>query len=313
MRYVVVLAIGLLAGWFGHELLVKPATPRAEPARPVAQAPAPLAAEPVPLPQAPSLPHEEEKVHAEEEEPASAAADPEADRLRELVLTQMKQWKAIAGMQAKQRAEGLLANLPFDAEREKRIQELLQKEAELQAERAALMMLGEEEMDPNAFQWFMGMPSELSPRLEGELATFLNDGEIQVLRAEVKRAHDRHMTDMADMQIGMMAIRDLSDDQKTRMREVFVGKDVVTEQFARFGEMAAALPGAAHHLIVTRTLEEAYGPVLRYFDPRARLITIEDAATDADGDHIVIKTNGQRIIVQAYENGLPIAAHGCTP
>ena len=237
MRYVVVLAIGLLAGWFGHELLVKPATPRAEPARPVAQAPAPLAAEPVPLPQAPSLPHEEEKVHAEEEEPASAAADPEADRLRELVLTQMKQWKAIAGMQAKQRAEGLLANLPFDAEREKRIQELLQKEAELQAERAALMMLGEEEMDPNAFQWFMGMPSELSPRLEGELATFLNDGEIQVLRAEVKRAHDRHMTDMADMQIGMMAIRDLSDDQKTRMREVFVGKDVVTEQFARFGEI----------------------------------------------------------------------------
>ncbi len=55
------------------------------------------------------------------------------------------------------------------------------------------------------------------------------------------------------------------------------------EEFARFGETAAALPGAAHHLIVTRTLEEAYGPVLRYFDPRARLITIEDAATDADG------------------------------
>jgi hypothetical protein len=55
------------------------------------------------------------------------------------------------------------------------------------------------------------------------------------VRAEVKRAHEQHMTDMADMQIGMMAIHDLSDDQRTRMREVFVGKDVVSEQFARLG------------------------------------------------------------------------------
>lgn len=37
------------------------------------------------------------------------------------------------------------------------------------------------------------------------------------------------------------------------------------------------------------------------------------AATDADGDHIVIRTNGQRTIVQAYENGKPFTAHGCTP
>jgi hypothetical protein len=55
------------------------------------------------------------------------------------------------------------------------------------------------------------------------------------------------------------------------------------EEFARFGETTAELPGATHDLIVTRTFEEAYGPVLRYFDPRARLVTIEDAATDADG------------------------------
>lgn len=176
-------------------------------------------------------------MHAEEEESAPAAKDPEMDAMREMIHSQSKVWKGWAGMQARQKAEALLANLPFDAEREKRIQELLQKEAELQAERAALMMLGEEEMDPDAFQWFMGMPEELSPRLEAELATFLSDGEIQILRAEVKRSHEKQMTDMADMQIGMMAIHDLSDDQKTRMREVFVGKDVMTEQFTRFGEI----------------------------------------------------------------------------
>jgi hypothetical protein len=154
-----------------------------------------------------------------------------------MILTQRKQWKAFAGMQARQKAELLLANLPFDAEREKKIQDLLQQEAELQAERAAAMMLGDEEMDPDAFQWFLGMGPELTPHLESELATFLNDGELQVVRAEVKRAHEKQMNDMADMQIGMMQIRDLSDDQRTRMREVFVGKDVMTEQFTRFGEI----------------------------------------------------------------------------
>jgi hypothetical protein len=235
MRYVLVLAIGLLAGWFGHETLVKPPTPRSDPARPVALAPP--APEPVPLPPAPTLPVEEEMVPAEEEEEVPEPPGTGADPLREMLQTQKASWKAMARMQAGQRAEMLLAGLPFDAEREKRIQDLLQKEAELQAERAIAMMLGDAEMDPSAFGWFMGMPAELSPEFEKELATFLNDGEIQVVRAEVKRAHEKQMTDMADMQIGMMSIHDLSDDQKTRMREVFAGKDVMTEQFTRFGEI----------------------------------------------------------------------------
>jgi hypothetical protein len=176
-------------------------------------------------------------VPAEEEGPPSAAPDLEEDRITELVRTQLPQWKAFARMQAGQRADALLASLPFDAATEKRIKELLQQEAELQAARASAMMLGEEEMDPAAFQWFMGIGPELTPGLERELATFLDDSGIAVVRAEVKRTHDKQMNDMADMQIGMMNIRDLSDDQKTRMREVFVGRDVMTEQFTRFGEI----------------------------------------------------------------------------
>jgi hypothetical protein len=140
-------------------------------------------------------------------------------------------------MQAAQKADALLDRLPFDAERERRIRELLEKEAALEVDRVIAMMLGEEEMDPDAFAWFFGVPPELSPRLEGELATFLNDGEIQVVRAEVKRTHERQVNDLADMQIGMMAIADLSDDQRTRMREIFVGKDVMTQQFTRFAEL----------------------------------------------------------------------------
>jgi len=242
MRYVLVLALGLLGGWFGHAVITRSPPPaRADKAaRPATPAPAATTAvaDPIPLPPAPTPREEEEQVHAEEEgETATEVADPEMDRLREMVRSQSKAWKGWAGMQARQRAEALLANLPFDAEREKKIQELLQQEAELQAERAAMMMLGDEEMDPAAFQWFMGMPEELSPRLEAELATFLNDGEMQIMRAEVKRSHEKQMTDLADMQIGMMQIRDLTDDQKTRIRDVLSGKDVMTEQFTRFAEV----------------------------------------------------------------------------
>jgi hypothetical protein len=35
----------------------------------------------------------------------------------------------------------------------------------------------------------------------------------------------------------MMQIHDLSHDQRARLREVYVGRDVMTEQFARFGEI----------------------------------------------------------------------------
>jgi beta-lactamase superfamily II metal-dependent hydrolase len=36
-------------------------------------------------------------------------------------------------------------------------------------------------------------------------------------------------------------------------------------------------------------------------------------ANDADGDYIVIRTNGKQTIVQAYENGKPFAVQGCAP
>jgi hypothetical protein len=237
MRYAAFLLAGIVIGWVGHAATREdPAPQRAEaPVKAVVPHLAPPAQEPPPLPPAPALPVKEEMVPAEEEGPP--AADPELDRIRELVLAQRKQWSGWAGMQARMKADMLLASLPFDAETEKKIKELLQQEAELQAERAAAMMLGDEEMDPAAFQWFMGIGPELTPGLERELATFLDDAGIAVVRAEVKRTHEKQMTDMADMQIGMMAIRDLSDDQKTRMREVFVGKDVMTEQFTRFGEI----------------------------------------------------------------------------
>ncbi|MHC4452767.1 MAG: hypothetical protein ACYS0E_21945 [Planctomycetota bacterium] len=45
------------------------------------------------------------------------------------------------------------------------------------------------------------------------------------------------MNDMADVQIATMRLGDLDADQKNRLREVFVGKDMMSRQMAQFGEL----------------------------------------------------------------------------
>ena len=54
-------------------------------------------------------------------------------------------------------------------------------------------------------------------------------------------------------------------------------------EFAEFGERAAALPGAEHYLLVDREMRDSYAPVLRFYDPKAILSTIEDMRADPDG------------------------------
>ena len=83
----------------------------------------------------------------------------------------------------------------------------------------------------------MGLPEKLSPELEAKLATFLNDDEIASVRESVQAGHKKQMGDLADMQINMMGITNLSTDQKSRMREIFMGKDVMTEQLTQFAEI----------------------------------------------------------------------------
>ncbi|MHC4164547.1 MAG: hypothetical protein ACYSUM_20685, partial [Planctomycetota bacterium] len=85
-------------------------------------------------------------------------------------------------------------------------------------------MLGEADLDPNAFLYFMGLPPDLNAEVERELGTFLSDNEIASVRSEVKKAHDKQLTDM-------------TADQKTRMREIFRGKNLMQEQFTQFAEV----------------------------------------------------------------------------
>ena len=171
------------------------------------------------------------------EEAATAEGGPESDPVTEMVNTMGSQWKAWAAMQARPKIRQLLAELGFDPETAARIEAAMLKDVEHQVDQAVLMMLGEAEMDANAFMYFMGLPPDLNPEVERELGTFLGDSEIASVRAEVKKAHDKQLTDLADMQIGMMQLTDMTTDQKTRLREVFRGKNLMQERMAQFAEV----------------------------------------------------------------------------
>jgi len=164
----------------------------------------------------------------------AAAAGDETSPFADMIKSQKAQWKAFAGMQAKQKLKGLFAALGLDDATTAAIEEAVMRDVERQVDRAVLMMLGDEEIDPSAFASFMGIPADLSPALEHELGTFLDDVTVGAVRQQVKTAYRKQLDDMADMQIRMMAVPNLRDDQQTRLREVFGGKDVMSEQISRF-------------------------------------------------------------------------------
>ena len=76
-----------------------------------------------------------------------------------------------------------------------------------------------------------------SPELERELATYLDDEEIATVRERVAAAHQKQTNDMADIQVAAMGISDLDDDQKTRLRDLFIGKDQMSQQIRDLSEL----------------------------------------------------------------------------
>ncbi|MHC4340295.1 MAG: hypothetical protein ACYSX0_08805 [Planctomycetota bacterium] len=186
------------------------------------------------------------------EQPGEAEEDP----IEKWVRAQSTQWKAWASMQSGQRIEALLKELGFDEATAQAIEEAIAKEAERQTERAIQMFLGEEAVDPDAFGYFMGLPPELSPELERELATFLNDAEIDELRQGFKKTHDKQMRNLADMQIGMMPIPDMTTNQRQRMQGLFSSKNLMAEQLTQFAEFTSDR-GKMRELIQGKALNEA--------------------------------------------------------
>jgi len=173
----------------------------------------------------------------DETEESAAGDEGKDDQIAAWLRSASSQWKAFAAMQAKNKVRGLLAGLDFDPETAKQIEDAIVADVERQVERAVAMMLGEEEIDESAFASMLGIPPDLSAELEKELAGYLGDEEIGSVRERVQAAHQKQMTDMADMQINTMGIRDLSDDQQKQMREVFVGRDMMSRQMSQMADL----------------------------------------------------------------------------
>jgi hypothetical protein len=249
--WIVLVIIGsFLLGWFTHGWTVEepadraPGNRKAIDARRAREAlvpPEPVAEE-QPRPRATPGPTDDAAARRpadatrEETAPGAARDGKKKDPIEEMIRSQSAMWVGFAKMQAKAKLKGLLAELGFDEATAAAIEEAILAEVTRQSELAIQMMLGETDLDADAFAYFMGLPPELSTELAGELGTFLTDAEVASVRREVKKAYKEQLTAMADMQIGMMQIHDLSDDQRTRMRELF-STDVMKEQFVMFAEV----------------------------------------------------------------------------
>ncbi len=161
----------------------------------------------------------------------------EEDPFREMIRAQRPQMKAMSSMQARQKLEGPVKDLGFDAATTKRILDLLLNEAETQTERAYGMFLGEADLDPEAFLWMWGVGPKLSEETERDLAAFLGDPGVETVRAKLKAVHEKQMDDLAEMSVNMMAIPDLTPEQRVQLKRHFSGNDVMQEQMTQFADV----------------------------------------------------------------------------
>ncbi|MHC4548055.1 MAG: hypothetical protein ACYTEZ_04690 [Planctomycetota bacterium] len=248
LRYVFLFLASFVLGWFAHSLTVDERSGRADrrgtaPTRrdpAAARAPravpderAPVARPPVTHPTAPPA---AEPVPETVATPVESGGAKKKDPIHEWIRSQSAMWKGWATMQSRQKLQSLLAALGFDEATTQAIEAAILAEVERQTELAIQMMTGDAALDADAFAYFMGLPPDLSPELERELAIFLGDDDIASVRTEVQKAYRKQLDDFADMQIGMMRIQDLSDDQRTRMRDIF-STDIMKDQFAQFAEV----------------------------------------------------------------------------
>ena len=78
------------------------------------------------------------------------------DPLAKFLNSQRYQWKAYSSVQAKQKVKGLLAGLDFDADTAAQIEDEILADVDRQMDSVINMMIGTEDLDPDAFTVFTG-------------------------------------------------------------------------------------------------------------------------------------------------------------
>jgi hypothetical protein len=254
LQSIALLILGFAAGFLARDLTLE---------KPRSRTPAPVSAA-SPQPPAPAFPAEVSVAPAPEATspappptPASPPADaPEPeDPLRELTQAQIPAMRAFASGQAKHRAELLAARLRLDPARAARLAQVFADEAARQVDLAFGMFFGDVELDPDLLLALWGGPGALTPELERELAAFLGTDEIVATREFVKREQERQREQAIDMQVAMLGIPDLTDDQRTRVREVFGDMGAYAADMTRFAKVMRE-PGSFERVFTEAGMRE---------------------------------------------------------
>jgi len=241
MRTALILALGLAVGWLARELTLDKTAPKAASRKSgIRNSAGWHGSEPEEEPgnDAPPLEIPTSTAPAEKPAPEKAeSADATANAMTRLIETQGPGWKAMAIMQVKPKVRALTAALGFDAATQQRIEEELMADVDAQVDRALRMMLDKEDLDLDVLEYLLGVPPELNAEVENKLASFLSDEEMAVVREQVAITHKTQLRDMADAQIKMMDISDLSDGQRAEMRDIFEGRNFMRDQLSRFAKV----------------------------------------------------------------------------
>ncbi|MEE8106787.1 MAG: hypothetical protein V3T86_14740 [Planctomycetota bacterium] len=166
------------------------------------------------------------------DEHAAPAAEAEETEEEENPLAQLMKGmlgnkgfiKDIMTMESKQRAAHIALALDLDPERTKLLEEAFAKDAERGLEGfAGLFEKGE--IDLSKLKDMKPEEGAVSEALEQDLAGFLNGHEIDTVKKEVKKEKERKQTQQIEMQIANIGVSDLSDDQRTQLRDYYKNKN----------------------------------------------------------------------------------------
>ncbi len=245
---VILFAAGTASGWLSHSYIYKheqshDAAPRQGVRK--NRAPTPDTRQPdtesrPPAPQDHTQGKTAQKKQTDGDVGAAVLSPEEEEQRRQAAIARLTkmmkpQWKAFAQMGGIGRLRAMLRELGFDDETAAEIEKLLMNDLDRQMDSLIAAMMGDGEIDPDMVTAMFGIPPDLSPKVESAIGTFLNDDEVSRLRQGVKKSHKEQMRVMADAQIGIMGLPNLHDDQRERLRGVFLGQDTMSQQLKTFG------------------------------------------------------------------------------
>lgn len=128
--------------------------------------------------------------------------------------------KGMAAITAKSNARKIAAALGLDEERTKLLEEAFAAESARQL--AGLDVLAEGgEPDTAALSGLVQADGLMTDEMEHDLADFLNGHEIDSVRGELKKEKERKRREAIEAKVDGLGVRDLSDEQKEQLRQVF--------------------------------------------------------------------------------------------